>query len=169
MSPKAATNRRQPTIAGGPDELVTAVLTASRALVGVSARSLADVEDTVTIAQFRMLVVLEGSSGIRLNQLAQRLDVTSSTALRMADRLIAAGLVAREENQADRREVLMSLTDDGAELVGEVTRRRRLEIAHIVEGIPPSRRRAVVSALNAFTEAAGERSPGPDTAARLGW
>ena len=87
----------------------------------------------------------------------------------MADRLIGAGLVAREENPADRREVLMSLTADGAELVGEVTRRRRLEIAHIVEGIPPSRRRAVVSALNAFTEAAGERSPGPDTAARLGW
>ena len=40
------------------DELVSALLTASRALVGVSARSLAHVEDAVTITQFRTLVVL---------------------------------------------------------------------------------------------------------------
>src|SRR5665647_545120 len=42
---------------GGADELVSALLTASRALVGVSARSLARVEDAVTITQFRTLVV----------------------------------------------------------------------------------------------------------------
>ena len=62
--------------AGGPDELVSALLTASRALVGVSARSLARVEDAVTITQFRTLVVLEGHGDTRLNQLAERLAVT---------------------------------------------------------------------------------------------
>jgi DNA-binding MarR family transcriptional regulator len=84
------------------DELVSALLTASRALVGVSARSLAHVEDTVTITQFRTLVVLEGHGDTRLNQLAVRLAVTPSTAMRMVDRLIAAHLVTREENKADR-------------------------------------------------------------------
>ena len=60
----------------GADELVSALLTASRALVGVSARSLAHVEDAVTITQFRTLVVLEGHGDTRLNQLAERLAVT---------------------------------------------------------------------------------------------
>src|SRR6476646_6000617 len=101
----------------GAEELITALLTASRALVGVSARSLSQVEDAVTITQFRMLVVLDGHGETRLNQLAERLGVSSSTALRMVDRLIIAGLVTRQENQADRREVLIGLTAEGERLV----------------------------------------------------
>lgn len=151
------------------EELVTALLTASRALVGVSARSLAQVEDSVTITQFRMLVVLEEHGASRLNLLAERLGVTPSTALRMVDRLIAGGIVTREENKADRREVLIGLSDAGQRLVRVVTEHRRAEIAAIVAAMPTSRRRAVVSALNAFAEAAGELPAGTDTAVRLGW
>ena len=93
----------------GADELVSALLTASRALVGVSARSLAHVEDAVTITQFRTLVVLEGHGDTRLNQLAERLGVTASTALRMVDRLIAAHAVSARatlvtNNEADFKE-----------------------------------------------------------------
>ena len=151
------------------DELVSALLTASRALVGVSARSLGQVEDAVTITQFRTLVVLEGHGDTRLNQLAERLGVTPSTALRMVDRLIAAQLVTREENKADRREVLIALTHEGARLVREVTERRRAEIATIVAVMPQEGRQEVVAALNAFAQAAGEATPSIDTAARLGW
>lgn len=153
----------------GADELVSALLTASRALVGVSARSLGQVEDAVTITQFRTLVVLEGHGDTRLNQLAERLGVTPSTALRMVDRLIAARLVTREENKADRREVLIGLTHEGARLVREVTERRRAEIATIVAAMPQEGRQEVVAALNAFAQAAGEATPSADTAARLGW
>jgi DNA-binding MarR family transcriptional regulator len=153
----------------GADELVSALLTASRALVGVSARSLGKVEDAVTITQFRTLVVLEGHGDTRLNQLAVRLGVTPSTALRMVDRLIAAHLVTREENKADRREVLIGLTREGTRLVREVTERRRAEIATIVAAMPQEGREEVVAALNAFAQAAGEATPSLDTAARLGW
>ena len=73
---------------GGVDQLVTAVLTASRVLVGVSARSLATVEDTVTLTQFRTLVVLDNHDEINLNTLADLLSVTSSTAMRMINRLL---------------------------------------------------------------------------------
>jgi DNA-binding MarR family transcriptional regulator len=153
----------------GADELVSALLTASRALVGVSARSLACVEDAVTITQFRTLVVLEGHGDTRLNQLADRLAVTPSTALRMVDRLIGAHLVTRQENKADRREVLIALTGEGARLVREVTTRRRAEIAAIVAAMPQAGRRDVVTALSAFAQAAGEATPSLDSAARLGW
>ena len=153
----------------GAGELVSALLMASRALVGVSARSLTRVEDAVTITQFRTLVVLGGHGDTRLNQLAERLGVTPSSALRMVDRLISAHLVTREENKADRREVLIGLTHEGARLVREVTERRRAEIATIVAAMPQEGRRDVVAALNAFAQAAGEARPSVDTAARLGW
>jgi DNA-binding MarR family transcriptional regulator len=151
------------------DELVSALLTASRVLVGVSARSLGQVEDAVTITQFRTLVVLEGHGDTRLNQLAERLGVTPSTAMRMVDRLIATRLVTREENKADRREVLIGLTHEGARLVREVTQRRRAEIAAIVAAMPQEGREEVVAALNAFARAAGEATPSLETAVRLGW
>jgi DNA-binding MarR family transcriptional regulator len=153
----------------GADDLVSALLTASRALVGVSARSLARVEDAVTITQFRTLVVLEGHGDTRLNQLAERVGVTPSTALRMVDRLIAAHLVTRRENKADRREVLIALTVEGTRLVREITARRRAEIAAIVAAMPREGRQGVVAALNAFAQAAGEATPSIETATRLGW
>lgn len=165
-----ARRRRAPSGTPTPDidEFVTAVLAASRVLVGVSARSLAEVEETVTITQFRTLVVLDTHGQLNLNALAEELDVTASTALRMIDRLLVAGLATRQENPANRREVLLGLTDDGTRLVHTVTRRRRAEIAKIVTAMPAARRGELVTALHAFAEAAGEPPPRPGTTA-LGW
>ena len=63
-----------------------AVLRASRALVGVAARSLAEVEDDVTLPQFRALVVLAAGER-QLGELAEALDVHPSSATRLCTRL----------------------------------------------------------------------------------
>lgn len=156
-------------VSGGIDELVTAVLTASRVLVGVSARSLAAVEGTVTLSQFRALVVLDNHEEINLNTLADLLAVTSSTAMRMIDRLLAAHVVTRRDNPGNRREVLLGLSDEGRRLVRVVTEKRRVEIARIVAEMPGARRTELVMALRAFAEAAHESDPRPATTAALGW
>jgi DNA-binding MarR family transcriptional regulator len=148
--------------------VVTAILTASRVLVGVSARSLADVEDTVTLTQFRTLVVLDSHGVINLNRLADLLAVNSSTAMRMIDRLLVAELVTRQENPANRREVLLDLTDEGRRLVQQVSDSRRAEIARIVKAMPAGERSELVNALRAFADAAGEPEAA-ETLARLGW
>ena len=59
--------------------LVTAVLTASRVLVSVAARSLETVRNAVTLTQFRTLVVLHSRRGTNLNGLAAEVGVTAST------------------------------------------------------------------------------------------
>jgi DNA-binding MarR family transcriptional regulator len=150
------------------DELVTAVLTASRALVAVSARSLTQLDERVTVTQFRTLVVLGNHGETNLNGLAEELDVNASTAMRMIDRLLTAGLVTRSENPGNRREVLLGLTVEGRKLVDTVTRKRRREIAKIVERMPTARRGQLVAALHAFAEAAGEPHPS-DRITALGW
>lgn len=151
------------------DDLVTALLTASRALVGVSARSLATVEDTVTIAQFRSLVVLSGQGPSTLAHLAGELGVTASTAQRQVDRLVGQGLVTRRENPADRREVVIAITTAGRRIVSTTTRRRRQAIAAIVANMSALDSDALIEALNAFATAAREPSADKDGAARLGW
>lgn len=151
------------------ESLVTAVLAASRALVGVAARSLAEAEGVVTLPQYRLLVILSGHGATTLSGLADRLGVAPSTALRMVDRLVEAGFVARAANPADRREVVIDLTAPGTHLVQRVTSRRRAEVQRILQAMPPRERSRIASALRAFAAAAGE-PVGPDSSAEeLGW
>lgn len=147
--------------------MVSTLLTASRLLVAVSARSLAAVEESLTLPQFRMLVVLDANGSLTLSQLATELGVQPSTAMRMIDRLMAAGLLARGSSPTDRRASIISLTPAGRRVVVETTERRRQEIARIVADMPPGQRRHLVNALQAFTEAGGEHSV--REAASLGW
>ncbi|MBO1329985.1 MarR family winged helix-turn-helix transcriptional regulator [Streptomyces sp. VRA16 Mangrove soil] len=137
------------------DAVTRAVLTASRVLVAVCARSLAEVEDRVTPAQFRMLVVLSSRGATKLVALAELLGVAPSTAMRMVDRLIAAGLADRQTNPDNRRETLLRLTDEGRRTVEDVTARRHEEIASIVERLAPEQRTALIEALTHFNEADG--------------
>ncbi|MGW8378339.1 MarR family transcriptional regulator [Streptomyces sp. ODS28] len=138
------------------DAVTGAVLTASRLLVAVSARSLAAVQDRVTLPQFRLLVVLSQREHAKLTELAGLLGVNPSTAMRMMSRLTAAGLTDQQVNPGNRRERLLRLTDAGRRIVEEVTARRRAEIAAVVERMPAAQRGALVGALTAFSEAGGE-------------
>ncbi|MER0477918.1 MarR family transcriptional regulator [Streptomyces sp. Edi2] len=151
-------------------EAVTrAVLTASRLLVAVSARSLAAVEERVTLPQFRMLMVLSTRGATKLVVLAELLQVAPSTAMRMVDRLITAGLADRQINPGNRRETLLTLTEEGRRTVEDVTGRRRAEISEIVERLAPGERTALIKALTALNEAGGE-PPAHDLELHpLGW
>ena len=136
--------------------MTDAVLTASRLLVAVSARSIAAVDESISIPQFRLLVVLSSRGQRKVTELAVALGVNPSTATRTVDRLIESGLVDRQTNPRSRREMQISLTRAGQRLVREVTRRRREEIATIVERMPSTHQRGLVRALNAFSQAGGE-------------
>lgn len=131
-------------------------MSASRALVAVAARSLAAVEEDVTLPQYRALIVLAQHGARRPADLAGALDVSPSSATRMCDRLVAKELIERDRTGEDRREVRVALSARGRALVEEVTRRRRTELATLLAGLPAEARTAVVEALRTFAAAAGE-------------
>lgn len=157
------------TDAAGADEVVTAVLTASRLLVAVSARSLASVEEALTLPQFRMLVVLDSRGAMNISRLGEHLDVIPSTAMRMVDRLVAAGMLVRTANPANRREILIDLTDAGRNAVHQATERRRAEIARIVAAMPPDQRAGLIEALRAFSQAGSEPPARSKPPLDVGW
>ncbi len=153
---------------GGPAEreLVDAVLSASRALVAVAARSLAACESEITLPQYRALVVLSARGPQRVADLAEALGVLPSTATRMCDRLAAKRLLRRARSTQDRRIVKVAVTEDGRRLVDQVSQARRRELQEILGQLPAAGRQALVEALRAFSTAAGE-VPEEDWA--LGW
>lgn len=148
------------------DQLVDAVLGASRALVAVAARSLDDLAEDVTLAQYRVLVELAARGPQRVAELADALEVERSTVTRMCDRLVRKGLIHRRRESRDRRAVLVALAAGGRTLVDRVTHRRREEIGRILERLAPRDRAAVLRALRAFADAAGTV---PEQDWSLGW
>jgi DNA-binding MarR family transcriptional regulator len=138
------------------DSVVEAVLSASRVLVAVAARSLGDVAEEVTLTQFRTLVVLASRGPQSLATLAEAVDVTPSTATRMCDRLVRKGLVGRRHERGDRRLIRLTLTETGRQLVDAVTERRRKEIASLLRSIPRDQQAALVDSLQRLAAAAGE-------------
>lgn len=139
-----------------PAELTDAVLSASRVLVAVAARSLAEHEDEVSISQYRALVILASRGPQRPVDLAEALAIDPSTATRLCDRLVRKRLISRRRQGADRRAVRLDLTARGRQLVDSVTARRRLEIEHVLETIPAGERNALARAFVLFARRAGE-------------
>ncbi|HEY1687243.1 MAG TPA: MarR family transcriptional regulator [Solirubrobacteraceae bacterium] len=138
------------------DGVLDAAIAASRALVGLAARSLAGLDQDVTLPQYRMLVVL-GTRGPRpASLLAAALGVAAPTATRMCDRLVRKGLIERRPDAHDRRQVLLSLTAEGRRLLDAVTKRRRQEIAALLSELPADKHAALVEAFQLFADAAGE-------------
>jgi len=138
------------------DAIVDAVLTASRVLVAVAARSLGDIAEEVTLTQYRTLVVLASRGPKSLVELAEAVAVSPPTATRMCDRLIKKGLVVRGNDSGDRRLVRLTLAERGRDLVDEVTQRRRREIVELVAAVPEDQRVAMVDSLQRLAAAAGE-------------
>ena len=138
------------------EAIVDAVLSASRVLVALAARSLGDVAEEVTLTQYRTLVVLASRGPQSLAELAEAVDVTPPTATRMCDRLIKKGLIVRRHERGDRRLIRLTLAKDGRELVDAVTQRRRTAISHLLEAIPRDQQAALVDSLQHLTAAAGE-------------
>lgn len=148
------------------EQLVDAAVAASRALVGVAARSLAGMSAEVTLPQYRVLVLLVSRGPQRVVDLAQNLDVNPSTATRMCDRLNRKQLIAREPVSGDRRAVRLVPTESGVALVHAVMRRRRTEVGRILDKMPAAQHREVADGLSFFAAAAGEA---PEQEWSVGW
>ena len=138
------------------NDALEALLSASRAFVGLAARSLAAVDEDVTLPQFRALVVLATRGEQRSIDIAEELGVNPSTGSRMADRLVRKGLIRRVRSTGDRRVVQLRLTPAGLRLVDEVISRRQADLAELVAATADLWKPAVTRALRAFAEAAGE-------------
>jgi DNA-binding MarR family transcriptional regulator len=137
------------------DELhVDAVMDAARLLVAVAAASVLEVEERASLPQLRVLTLMEARGSLTLGAVAAALGVHPSNATRMCDRLVAAGLVDRQDDPDDRRQLRLTLTADGAELVARVMSHRRAAVRRALTQMPPSERAELAASLGAFAEAA---------------
>ncbi|WP_285115143.1 MarR family transcriptional regulator [Leifsonia sp. fls2-241-R2A-40a] len=136
---------------------VNAALIAADVMMGVAARSVAEVEDIVTSPQLRVLVTIATRGPQNLGEIAAELGVHASNATRTSEKLVHAGLIARAEDPADRRFVRLTLTPQGAALVDQVIGHRRAALAEVLAAMEPEDRARATDGFRAFARAAGGR------------
>ena len=88
----------------------------------------------VTPQQYLALLAIKGFPGrdsVSIGELAERLQVRHHSAVGLVDRLASQGLVARGQAAEDRRQVLISLTPRGAEVLERLAAMHRDELRRI--------------------------------------
>ncbi|ANB61688.1 MarR family winged helix-turn-helix transcriptional regulator [Anoxybacteroides amylolyticum] len=73
----------------------------------------------ITELQLIILYTLSKKENIRLNDLAEKLNMSNSTISGTIERLVSAGLVIRKPSKEDRRAVTLHLSEKGKEKLQE--------------------------------------------------
>ncbi|MGW3038933.1 MarR family winged helix-turn-helix transcriptional regulator [Kitasatospora sp. NPDC001159] len=104
-------------------------------------------------AAYLLLDRLERHGPANVKALAEALGVDSSTVTRQVAPLVAAGLVGRVQDPADRRAVRLALTPGGAGRLAEVRDGRAELTRRLTADWPPEEQRAFCALLARFNHA----------------
>ncbi|MGC4854550.1 MarR family winged helix-turn-helix transcriptional regulator [Micromonospora sp. DT4] len=142
---------------GPPDpatSMAAALDEAAGALLGVWDSAREATASRVSGAQLRAVMVIEQYDGINLRRLATRLDMLLSSASRLCDRLVAAGMLEREPGRFDRREISLHLTPEARRLLAKLRTDRQERLAAVLAAMTPAGRAALMSGVREFDEVA---------------
>jgi len=101
----------------------------------------------VRLGQNLVLAALADEDGLTPGELAQRLQVTTPTIVKMATRMDAAGLLSRRRDPKDARLVRLYLSDRGRAAAGPIEDERLRLQERALAGLSDAQRRELEGAL----------------------
>jgi len=123
-------------------------------------------EIDISMPQAKVLyLAASAEAGLPMSALATRLSVTLSTVSGLVDRLVDAGLAARRADLEDRRQVIVSVTSAGNDLMERFRELNRRQAHEFFGSLADDDLDTVERALELLAGAAGRVHPGPGTGA----
>ncbi len=123
------------------------LLACTNLVEGRVASALRDAFDT-TLPRFDFLSQLERNpAGLRMTEISQRMMVTGGNITRIADGLLAEGLISRSVAPGDRRASIVRLTAPGRRAFGEMARRHEGWIVEMFGGLSETDRTQLYTLL----------------------
>jgi DNA-binding MarR family transcriptional regulator len=89
----------------------------------------------LTVAQLRVLLLLQARRSIRMSGVAEHLGIALSTATGIVDKLVSKGLALREADTEDRRVVIITLSSEGEKIMGGLWDVGRSQVTRLLEGL----------------------------------
>ncbi len=115
--------------------------------LSLASRDLARTHE-LTVAQLLCLRVLRNAGMLSAGALANALSISPQTVTGLLDRLHARGLIARARSETDRRQVLISLSEQGEKLLAATSPSLQDRFVKRFSALPPARRAALSDALS---------------------
>jgi len=111
-----------------------------------------------TTSQLFTLVLLDAApeAGVPMNALARELGVSLPTVTGVVDRLVREGLVERGADPADRRVVLVRLTDTGRDVFGRILTALEHVVRSVLARMGDEEREAMLHAVEQVTALSAE-------------
>ena len=116
--------------------------------LSLASRDLARTHE-LTVAQLLCLRALRNAGMLSAGALANALSISPQTVTGLLDRLHARGLIARARSETDRRQVLISLSEQGEKLLATTSPSLQDRFVQRFSALPPARRAALAEALSA--------------------
>ena len=113
----------------------------------------------LSLAQLALLQPLDRQASMPVGRLAAEADVSVPTATRMLQQLEAKGVVVRRRSPHDERQVLVSLTEDGAARLTLLRERLRERQTRAFEAFTPEERIQLVTLTRRLTELVASSDP----------
>lgn len=101
----------------------------------------------ITLPQLWVLEHLSRREGCPMNELARLLRVSRPAVTGMADRMIAQGLISRQDDPKDRRIVRVRLTGKGHRILRTIWDQKRRMLVDVFGRIAPGRREQYLGTL----------------------
>jgi DNA-binding MarR family transcriptional regulator len=120
-------------------------------------RSHTSADGRVSPSQLRALVLIDEAGLLPVTQLADEMGAMASSASRLCDRLVAAGLVERRTSSANRRVTFISLTTAGTRLLAGMRQARVAELNALMSGMSAAERDGLLKGLVALGAADEQR------------
>jgi DNA-binding MarR family transcriptional regulator len=130
-------------------DLLEDLVVGSVGLTAVALARLGEPRD-LTVTQWRALVVVAGSDGIRIGEIATRMRLSIPSTSRLIRRLEDRGLVSTARDELDRRGTIVRPTSTGRELWLAVVRERRRLITEALDALPEPASRTLQRELRAL-------------------
>ena len=107
----------------------------------------------VTLAQCHALVEIGRAGRISLTELSEALGLENSTVSRTVNHLVNAGVVSRETDPANRRYIIISLSDDGRQIFDGIETGMGLYYKQLLRKIPEERQEEVLNSIQILVKA----------------
>ncbi len=102
-------------------------------------RYAAEADVKLTVEEFILLNMIEAHTDQILQNIAIATGKNKSVVMRMIDSLEHKGLARRTVNPDDRRENLLSITDEGSSVLSQYRQIESRLSAELLDGIPPEK------------------------------